>query len=154
MVSVCLPSDVLSQHLLSYLGFSYLGPGVAVSIFKWTKIHIGWVKVVVLAHLRTWQSLASLIWLHPVQWVCPPCLPHHALQTQPFGYYQYPHHVKNLYFRWYWANAMWYGILFNHKKNKIMPIWSNTYGPRSYHTEWSKSEEKDKYCMVSLPCGF
>ena len=25
MVSVCLPSDVLLQHLLSYLGFSYLG---------------------------------------------------------------------------------------------------------------------------------
>ena len=29
MVSVCLPSDALSQHLLSYLGFSYLGRGVA-----------------------------------------------------------------------------------------------------------------------------
>ena len=29
MVSVCLPSDPLSQHLLSYLGFSYLGRGVS-----------------------------------------------------------------------------------------------------------------------------
>ena len=29
MVSVCLPSDVLSQYLLSYLGFSYLGLGVS-----------------------------------------------------------------------------------------------------------------------------
>ena len=29
MVSVCLPSDALSQHLLSYLGFSYLGLGVS-----------------------------------------------------------------------------------------------------------------------------
>ena len=29
MVSVCLPSDVLSQHLPSYLGFSYLGHGVS-----------------------------------------------------------------------------------------------------------------------------
>ena len=29
MVSVCLPSDALLQHLLSYLGFSYLGRGVA-----------------------------------------------------------------------------------------------------------------------------
>ena len=28
MVSVCLPSDALLQHLLSYLGFSYLGHGV------------------------------------------------------------------------------------------------------------------------------
>ena len=27
MVSVCLPSDALLQHLLSYLGFSYLGHG-------------------------------------------------------------------------------------------------------------------------------
>ena len=29
MVSVCLPSDVLSQHLPSYLGFSYLRCGVS-----------------------------------------------------------------------------------------------------------------------------
>ena len=29
MVSVCLPSDALSQHLLSYLGFSYLGLGAS-----------------------------------------------------------------------------------------------------------------------------
>ena len=29
MVSVCLPSDALSQHLLAYLGFSYLGHGVS-----------------------------------------------------------------------------------------------------------------------------
>ena len=29
MVSVCLPSDALLQHLQSYLGFSYLGGGVA-----------------------------------------------------------------------------------------------------------------------------
>ena len=29
MVSVCLPSDALSQHLLSYVGFSYLGHGVS-----------------------------------------------------------------------------------------------------------------------------
>ena len=29
MVSVCLPSDALLQHLLSYLGFSYLECGVS-----------------------------------------------------------------------------------------------------------------------------
>ena len=29
MVSVCLPSDALLQHLRSYLGFSYLGCGVS-----------------------------------------------------------------------------------------------------------------------------
>ena len=30
MVSVCLPSGALLQHLPSYLGFSYLGHGVSV----------------------------------------------------------------------------------------------------------------------------
>ena len=29
LVSVCLPSDALLQHLPSYLGFSYLGRGVS-----------------------------------------------------------------------------------------------------------------------------
>ena len=29
MISVCLPSDALLQHLPSYLGFSYLGCGVS-----------------------------------------------------------------------------------------------------------------------------
>ena len=29
MVSVCLPSDALLQHLPSYLGYSYLGHGVS-----------------------------------------------------------------------------------------------------------------------------
>ena len=29
MISVCLPSDALSQHLPSYLGVPYLGRGVA-----------------------------------------------------------------------------------------------------------------------------
>ena len=29
LVSVCLPSDALSQRLLSYWGFSYLGRGVS-----------------------------------------------------------------------------------------------------------------------------
>ena len=29
MVSVCLPSDALLQHLLSYLAFSYFGHGVS-----------------------------------------------------------------------------------------------------------------------------
>ena len=29
MVSVCLPSDALLQHLPSYFGFSYLGRGIS-----------------------------------------------------------------------------------------------------------------------------
>ena len=32
VVSVCLPSDVFSQHLPSYLRFSYLGRGVSVTL--------------------------------------------------------------------------------------------------------------------------
>ena len=34
MVSVCLPSDALLQHLPSYLGFSYLGSGVSLHGFS------------------------------------------------------------------------------------------------------------------------
>ena len=34
MVLVCLPSDALSQHLLSYLGFSYLGRGASLHGFS------------------------------------------------------------------------------------------------------------------------
>ena len=34
MVSVCLPSDALLQHLLSYLGFSYLGRGISEYIMR------------------------------------------------------------------------------------------------------------------------
>ena len=34
VVSVCLPSDALSQHLLSYLGIFYLGHGVCIKA-KW-----------------------------------------------------------------------------------------------------------------------
>ena len=34
MVSVCLPSDALLQHLPSYLGFSYLGRGVSLHGFS------------------------------------------------------------------------------------------------------------------------
>ena len=32
MVSVCVPSDALLQHLPSYLGFSYLGRGVSLHV--------------------------------------------------------------------------------------------------------------------------
>ena len=34
MVSACLPSDALLQHLPSYLGFSYLGHGVSLYGFS------------------------------------------------------------------------------------------------------------------------
>ena len=35
MVSVCLPSDALLQHLPSYLGFSYLGRGRNINNLKY-----------------------------------------------------------------------------------------------------------------------
>ena len=34
MISLCLPSDALFHHLLSYLGFSYLGCGVSLHSFS------------------------------------------------------------------------------------------------------------------------
>ena len=34
MVSVCLPSDALSQHLPSYLDFSYLGRGISLHSYS------------------------------------------------------------------------------------------------------------------------
>ena len=45
------------------------------------------------------------------------------------------------------------GILLNHKKEWSHVICSNMDGPRDYHAKWSKSTEKDKYCMMSLICG-
>ena len=34
------------------------------------------------------------------------------------------------------------GILLSHKKEQNNAIWSNMYGPRDYHTKWSKSERE------------
>ena len=41
MVSVCLPSDALLQHLQSYLGFSYLGHGVSLHSYSRFKARRG-----------------------------------------------------------------------------------------------------------------
>jgi len=38
-------------------------------------------------------------------------------------------------------------ILLSHKKEWNNAICSNMYGPRDYHTKWSKSE-KDKYDII------
>jgi len=40
MVSVCVPSDALSQHLPSYLGFSYLGQGLYRNLYIETYIQV------------------------------------------------------------------------------------------------------------------
>ena len=58
MVSVCRPSDALSQHLLSYLGFSYLGKGVSPHPSSlWTKL----VEVMAfqLSYFESWKMMLS-----------------------------------------------------------------------------------------------
>ena len=44
-------------------------------------------------------------------------------------------------------------ILLSYQKEWNNSICNNMNGPRDYHTSWSKSEEKDKYHMISLICG-
>ena len=46
MVSVCLPSDALSQHLLSYLGFSYLSRGYLFTAApaKYSRCSLPWTR--------------------------------------------------------------------------------------------------------------
>ena len=41
----------------------------------------------------------------------------------------------------------------SHKKNEVTPSCSNMDGPRDYHTKWRKSDEKDKYRIISLIYG-
>ena len=53
MVSVCLPTDALLQHLLSYLGFSYLGGGVS------SHCRPSWVLLSALLQLRSRHSLVT-----------------------------------------------------------------------------------------------
>ena len=43
------------------------------------------------------------------------------------------------------------GILFSHKRSNTA-ICSNVDGSKEYYAKWNKLE-KDKYCMISLPCG-
>ena len=62
VVSVCLPSDTLSQHLLSYLGFSYLGRGVS--------LHDCFSKAQLL--LLTLDKVAPPDFEHGVAPLCPP----------------------------------------------------------------------------------
>ena len=45
MVSVCLPSDALLQHIPSYLGFSYVGRGVSLHNSPTTALNIITVKL-------------------------------------------------------------------------------------------------------------
>ena len=57
MVSVCLPSDALLQHLPSYLGFSYLGRGVSLHgcSSKAQPLILTLDKVYLLGPITSWQ---------------------------------------------------------------------------------------------------
>ena len=67
MVFACLPSDALSQHLPSYLGFSYLGRGVSLhscsSKVQWLLLTLGNVAPPDLEH-----GVAPLCPPAPMQW--------------------------------------------------------------------------------------
>ena len=79
MVSVCLPSDALLQHLPSYLGFSYLAPGVYVhwnhnlrklaNLITWTTALFNSMK---LSHAMwgppRWMGHGGEVWLNVVHW--------------------------------------------------------------------------------------
>ena len=65
MVSVCLPSDALLQHLSSYLGFSYLGCGISlqgclrkVQPLLFTALNLASIT----SHIHNW--VLFLLWLH------------------------------------------------------------------------------------------
>ena len=49
---------------------------------------------------------------------------------------------------------MWYGVLVNHKKNKIMPFGATQMDLEVIILSKVSQIEQDKYHMVSLPCGF
>ena len=58
MVSVYLPSDALSQHLLPYLGFSYLGCGVSLHgcSLPWMRGIFSWMRGIYPSWPWTWSS--------------------------------------------------------------------------------------------------
>jgi len=71
MVSVCLPSDALLQHLPSYLGFSYLGRGVSLHGYS-SKVQLllltldeGYLPTATLPDLQ--RGIAPLVPPTPVQ---------------------------------------------------------------------------------------
>lgn len=41
-------------------------------------------------------------------------------------------------------------MLLRHKKGWNIAIWSNINGPREYYAFWSKSENRERYYMISL----
>ena len=61
MVSVCLPSDALLQHLPSYLGFSYLGRGVSLDGYS-SKAQPG------LWGNPRWAGHGGEVWQHVFHW--------------------------------------------------------------------------------------
>ena len=74
MVSVCLPSDALWQHLPSYLGFSYLGSGISLHCQHQNQIDY-------ILHRQRWRSSIQSTKTRPG----PDCGSYHELLIANFG---------------------------------------------------------------------
>ena len=95
MVSVCLPSDAVLQHLPSYLGFSYLGRGVylhSCSSKAQPLLLTASDLASITSHIHSWVFF--LLWLHPflLSGVISPLIPSSILGTYWPGefLFQYP----------------------------------------------------------------
>ena len=137
MVSVCLPSDALLQHLPSYLGFSYLGRGVSLhsSSSKAQPLLLtldeGYLLTTTPPDLE--RGIAPLGPPAPAQ---PPLL---GCGVAPPG-------------RRPWSQVGNNRILLSHKKNKILPFMTTWMDLEVLLNEMNQTE-RDKYSMISLICG-
>ena len=57
-----------------------------------------------------------------------------------------------------WIKKMWYihiynGILLSHKKNELLPFATTWVDLESIMLSEIRQKEKDKYYMISIPCG-
>ena len=138
MVSACLPSDALFQYLPSYLGFSYLGPGVSSLHGCSSKaqpllltLDEGYLLTAALPDLQ--RGIAPLGPPAPAQ---PPLL---GCGVAPPG-------------RRPWSQVGNNRILLSHKKNKILPFMTTWMDLEVLLNEMNQTE-RDKYSMISLICG-
>ena len=137
MVSVCLSSDALLQHLPSYLGFSYFGRGVSLHSCS-SKAQLllltldeGYLLTAALPDLE--RGVAPLSPPTPTQ---PPLL---GCGVAPPG-------------RRPWSQVGNNRILLSHKKNKILPFMTTWMDLEVLLNEMNQTE-RDKYSMISLICG-
>ena len=109
MVSVCLPSDALLQHLPSYLGFSYVGRGVSLHgcSSKAQPLVLTFDKV---APLDSEQRVAPLCLLVPMQLPllgCGVAPLGHCFWPQTWGSLSWPPPLlRKLYIAWLWFSSV------------------------------------------------